>query len=274
MARLPVKPTTLRALLAKSGNLCAFPGCTHELVNHKNKFVAEVCHIEATEPGGERYNDVQNDEQRRSYENLIILFHKHHVQTDDMADYPVDRLREIKAEHESAHGKKLFKVDESVIFQLEADMLKYWKEVERINEFEHVAPEFSVPVKAPESPVEQFQALYKAASHIEQYTNMLREWDYSLNDEIRTFLPKIGCDLAAYDAVPFHENPFANRAWEIHNLGIPNRFTDLSVCILQAELRFLEEYLKTHWQDALAALRFEKAKAELKEIARTTGYTD
>ena len=103
---------------------------------------------------------------------------------------------------------------------------------------------------------------------------MLSEWDYILNDEVRAFLSKAGYDLVAYDAVPYYENPIANRAWEIHNLGIPNRVTDLRALMLQVEVRFLEEYLKTHANDGTATLRFKEAKAELLEVARCAGYAD
>ena len=274
MARLPVKPLTLRALFAKSGNLCAYPGCTHELVNTKNKFVAEVCHIEAAEPGGERYNSAQNDENRRAFDNLLILCHKHHVETGEVQEYPVELMRQIKANHEALHGKKVFKVDESVIFQLESEMLKYWADVGRSNKVEHVAPEFAVEIDQPKSPKVLFLALYEASSSLEQLTDMLREWDYTLNNEVRAFLVKAGYDLVAYDAVPYYVNPFANRAWEIHNLGIPNRFTTIRALMLQLEVRFLEEYLKTHAKDGAATLRFKEAKAELLEVARSAGFAD
>jgi len=274
MARLPVKLATLRALFAKSGNVCAYPGCTHELVNAKSKFVAEVCHIAAVEPGGERYNPVQTDEQRRSFENLIILCHKHHVETDEVEEFPVEKMRELKAIHEATQGKKLFKVDESLIFQLEADMRKYWAAVESVNSSEHIAPDFAVDINVQQSPLELFEALYQLAENIEGFTNDLREWDYALNNEVRVFLQKLGYDIAAYDSVPHHENPFANRSWEIHNLGIPNRLTELHVHLLHAEVRFLEEYLKTHCNDGAAGLRFEKAKKELIQTARSAGYAD
>lgn len=156
MARLPVKPSTLRALFAKSGNLCAYPGCTHELVNTKNNFVAEVCHIEAAELGGERYNPAQQDEQRRAFDNLLILCHKHHVETDEVEEYPVERMREIKVNHEALHGKKAFKVDESVIFQLESEMFKYWADVERTNKAEHLVPELAVEIGQTQIPERTF----------------------------------------------------------------------------------------------------------------------
>ena len=39
--------------------------------NKKNQLIGEVCHIEAAEIGGERYNPNQSDEDRRDYSNFI-----------------------------------------------------------------------------------------------------------------------------------------------------------------------------------------------------------
>lgn len=62
---------TVRALLARSGNRCAFPGCDHPIVDEDNDYVAQLCHIEAAAPGGERFNSRSTDEQRRSPSNLL-----------------------------------------------------------------------------------------------------------------------------------------------------------------------------------------------------------
>jgi len=83
MARKSPTSQTLRALLAKSGNQCAFPDCNHPLINEKNKLIAQLCHIEAANKGGERYNPNQDDEQRRGYENLLFLCYRHHIETND-----------------------------------------------------------------------------------------------------------------------------------------------------------------------------------------------
>jgi hypothetical protein len=64
-------------------------------------FVGEVCHIEAAEPGGERFNPLQTNEERRSFANLMLMCHKHHVRTDNTQKYPVSALRILKAEHEA-----------------------------------------------------------------------------------------------------------------------------------------------------------------------------
>ena len=101
MARLSPKKDVLRDLAIRSRNQCAFPGCDHPLLDADAVYVAELCHIEAAEPGGERYNPNQSDEQRRKASNLLFLCHKHHKITDDVELYPVSRLQQIKREHEA-----------------------------------------------------------------------------------------------------------------------------------------------------------------------------
>lgn len=96
----PTKETLIR-LFAKSGNQCAFEGCTHNLFNEQGVFIAEVCHIEAALKGGERFNEKMDNEQRREESNLILLCKEHHKVTDNEIEYPPKRLQEIKKKHEN-----------------------------------------------------------------------------------------------------------------------------------------------------------------------------
>src|SRR5262245_28160829 len=91
----------LRELYLKSGNQCAYPSCTHVMINSEGGFIGEICHIEAALPGGERFNSNQTNEDRRAYANLLLMCHAHHKITDDVERYPVAELREIKREHEA-----------------------------------------------------------------------------------------------------------------------------------------------------------------------------
>ena len=98
--RLQPRLQTLRELFLKSGNLCAFPNCTELMMNRDGEFIGQICHIEAAEKGGERFNPRMTNEQRRAASNLIIMCYTHHRITNNVDDYPVDRLRRIKHEHE------------------------------------------------------------------------------------------------------------------------------------------------------------------------------
>jgi hypothetical protein len=147
MARIAQTRETLIALFAKSGNVCAFPGCTHELVTSRNIFVGQICHIEAANPGGQRFNAHSTDEQRRSFENLLLLCYRHHKETDDIAAFDASALRAIKQQHESQHGEKPFKVNESFLYRLESEMHSYWDVIATANAEIHVAPDFAVRLR-------------------------------------------------------------------------------------------------------------------------------
>lgn len=101
--RLAPKQEVLRELYIKSGNECAFPGCHNVMVDENGRFVGEVCHIEAAMPGGERFNPNMTNEDRRAYNNLLLMCHQHHVVTDDVNEYTVEKLREMKKNHESKY---------------------------------------------------------------------------------------------------------------------------------------------------------------------------
>lgn len=101
---LAPKQEILRELYIKSGNECAYPGCHNELVDENGKFVGEVCHIEAAMPGGERFNPNMTNEDRRSFGNLMLMCHHHHVVTDDVEKYTVEKLKEMKRNHEAKYS--------------------------------------------------------------------------------------------------------------------------------------------------------------------------
>jgi hypothetical protein len=92
---------TLRELFLKSGNVCAYPGCIHLMMNKDGEFIGQICHIEAAEEGGERFNPNMTDEERAAYTNLMLMCYEHHVVTNDVDEYPVARLQAMKAEHEA-----------------------------------------------------------------------------------------------------------------------------------------------------------------------------
>jgi len=93
--------STIKRLFALSGNQCAFPGCTKTLVNSNNALDSCICHIEAANEGGERYNPNMNDTERADYNNLILLCPQHHAETNNVEKYTVDVLHKMKSDHES-----------------------------------------------------------------------------------------------------------------------------------------------------------------------------
>ena len=94
----------MKKLFCVSGNRCAFPGCTSSLVDAASKvLIGEVCHIKAARPGFARYDPNQSDAERHGYDNLIIMCCNHHKIIDsDATTWTVQRLRDLKRQHESS----------------------------------------------------------------------------------------------------------------------------------------------------------------------------
>lgn len=125
--RLAPKRAVLRELYLKSGNRCAFPGCNRSILNDQGVLIGDVCHIEAAMPGGPRFNDdpAQTNEDRRAFNNLVLLCHDHHLETDDEEKFPVTRMKEIKKEHEQKYGDVTDKLFSSIADKTELQEYQY-----------------------------------------------------------------------------------------------------------------------------------------------------
>ncbi|GAB3275552.1 hypothetical protein GCM10027297_10560 [Parahaliea aestuarii] len=71
------------------------------MVNPANAKDSNICHIEAANEDGERYNPNMSDRERADYGNLILLCVQHHDETNDVDRFPVEKLLEMKRQHES-----------------------------------------------------------------------------------------------------------------------------------------------------------------------------
>jgi hypothetical protein len=131
--RLAPRGETLRELFLKSGNLCAFPGCTEFMMDADGIFVGEICHIEAAETGGERFNRNLTNEERRAFENLMLMCHKHHVRTDDVKLYPVEKLKQMKAEHEAKFSDPALAISKTLIDATTLSEVGQAESLERLN---------------------------------------------------------------------------------------------------------------------------------------------
>lgn len=101
--RKSLKAEVIRRLLARSGNSCAFEGCVAPIYNDDDVYLGNFCHINAVNVGGKRYDSALSGEYINSYENLILLCPVHHKEIDTLDKvYTPERLKQIKANHESA----------------------------------------------------------------------------------------------------------------------------------------------------------------------------
>lgn len=98
------KQSTVRRLDTLSGNECAEPTCTRKLVSvDGSSIISKICHIEAASENGPRYNASMTEDERRGFDNLILLCDEHHTiidNSDNVKNYPVELLKLWKTNHE------------------------------------------------------------------------------------------------------------------------------------------------------------------------------
>lgn len=117
MPRLQPKPSVIKRLFALSGNQCAYIDCKNEIVDEFGTIIGEICHIEAAEVGGERYNPNSDDEYRRSFENLILMCPIHHKKTNNTQEYTTQKLQEFKLLHENKNKQNQYIATDRIIEQ-------------------------------------------------------------------------------------------------------------------------------------------------------------
>ncbi len=93
---------TIKRLFALSGNQCAFSKCPIPIIEEdSNKVIGKICHIKAQSKKGPRYDENQSNEERHSFANLIFCPIHHDVIDSDIESYTVERLLEMKQNHEN-----------------------------------------------------------------------------------------------------------------------------------------------------------------------------
>ena len=106
MNRLHPKESTLKRLFALSGNICAIPDCSENIIKD-DVVVGKIAHIEAVGQKGPRHNKKLTSEQLREFSNLLLLCDPHHSIIDKKElEFTVKKLQKIKKEHEKKYNQK------------------------------------------------------------------------------------------------------------------------------------------------------------------------
>ena len=98
---------TLKILFGLSGNQCAHPKCTNNVIEPATDksdaaVIAQICHIYAISDDGPRGKAGLTNEELNSPENLILLCPTHHTVVDNQYEaYPAEMLKQWKQDHKS-----------------------------------------------------------------------------------------------------------------------------------------------------------------------------
>ena len=98
---------TLKILFGLSGNQCAHPKCTNNVIEPATEesnaaVIAQICHIYAISEDGPRGKAELTNKELNSPDNLILLCPTHHTVVDNQYEtYPAEMLKQWKWDHEA-----------------------------------------------------------------------------------------------------------------------------------------------------------------------------
>jgi hypothetical protein len=233
---------TLKLLLARSGNQCAFSDCYHPIFDDNNLFIAQLCHIEAVSPNGQRFNPKKTDEEINSYDNLLFLCYRHHKVTDNVDLYPVHKLKEIKANHEAKFKETSYDYPQEVINNLENEIENFWIQVDKLHS-EHITPELAVPINTKND-------ILSLITETNEYLKLLTE--------VNSALASV-CKMTHFEYVC---------------LAMPNLLTRISVAIDQIEIKYLEEQVLKKPDCKELRNKLKEVRKNFEEVAKYTWLAD
>ena len=267
MARIANTKEQYRTLFAKTGNQCAFPGCHHPLIDDDNVFVAQVCHIEAAQPGGPRYNPEMTDEDRRSVDNLMVMCYRHHKTTDNTEAYSASRLQRMKTEHESKWAERLYALPEQALDKVIEEQMQFEGQVARVNARWVTSFDLAMHFRFHDDPAVHLNEICDSVSGIGSLLEDISGFLAKLQTDIGSLLDKLGYDSTAYRRLSYYENPFENVFWERLALGLPNSLKTILFHSKALEAHLCFQRLRMHPNDSETRDKLDELKLQLSELA-------
>ena len=153
---------------------------------------------------------------------MLLLCYPHHREIDEDEEYPVEKPRDIKQVHEATLKASRFQIKEAELLKPLKEMEKFWERIERLNRVEHSMQELAFEINAKWAFFDILSSIRDAIDSIGELLDWSRKRDEPLPEELRAMLIRRNIATSLLSDVPYYENPFENRNWELHNLATPN----------------------------------------------------
>ena len=152
----------------------------------------------------------------------------------------------------------------------------YWNKIEFLNTIAHkfVGSELEMEINEKRKFPEIIKGIHESINGIMELLDVCEKSDNKLLDDFYRFVETKNIKREFFENVPYYENPFINRNWEIHNLGKHNLFQRLQIDLIHFEIIFYQEYLKLNKDDVATRQNFDKLKKEFEGLAQIAMHID
>ena len=173
----------------------------------------------------------------------MLLCYAHHKKTDDVDQFSVRVLNQIKTDHEGQFRDATFAPRAQVLERLAAEMDEYWAVIAESSRVVREDRPFPMEIKV--------LSFGDVLSEINNTLNLLRH-----------------CVDKAYQPAPGDVN------WDAYHIGVPNHFTHLDILLTQLEVLYLEQALANQPSDEELAARLADARHPLQGLSKSASHVD
>lgn len=149
----------------------------------------------------------------------------------------------------------------------------YWEKLHDLyisRELKDLAPDFNASY-ADLKIIEEIENNLKGLENIHDLIN--NSYD-KMEQDLCNLLSKVGYDLQKIRGLPYYENPFIHRDWEVRVLGLSNWTLHIKGSLLQLKVRALEKENVLTPNDAKLSEKLRYAKKQLKEFVERAILVD
>jgi len=123
---MAITQKSIKLLWSNAAGICSFVDCNERLTvgeagNFAPHTLGEMAHIKGENPGSNRYDKSQSNEERDDYRNLILLCPAHHTLIDKPENeerFTVELLHKMKVSHETRIANVLDELEIETLDQL------------------------------------------------------------------------------------------------------------------------------------------------------------
>ena len=231
-----INTSTLRILYARSGNCCAFNGCSCPIFEDNNILTGECCHIAAASSQGPRYNKEQSEVERNGYDNLVLLCSRHHKIIDsDPNEYSIEKLIEMKKNHEIRFSAQYLSLNNQMLNQLQIESERYWHSISEADYKDTTGFKMKLDESSPIVLMQQIEEDYRM---LQEMIDSICCSSDSLQSDLEKECLKCGIDFDLFKKIPYFENSLVNRDWLLTHIGFPNVMNKLKLKYLLLRATF------------------------------------
>jgi hypothetical protein len=202
------------------------------------------------------------------------MCYPHHVETNDVEVYTVEILKQMKEHHERVFLSNPFKIDETLLYKVTAEMEGYWDRVDKLHRLSHQTPDLAIQVDTTQSYADLNEKAKGLLGEFHRLADYITAQEDEVYAELLSFLASHGINDELITSNPRLFRPYSRRNWEPLTLGFENTSRKLFLLLMQMELQFLTDYLKVNPRSQDARRRLDLLKDEFERLAVSAIHID